>query len=466
MKLLHLWFATVAVMLAGSGRAASRDARPNVLLLITDQQSADAMSCWQGDRHLRTPHIDSVAKRGVIFTRAYSANPICVPARTAMFTGRYPHETGVQNNERHPVDAKQFPTMGTLFRRAGYSTGYVGKWHVSIPIADVAASGFEYTANIKSNGADAASPAAATEFLRRKHEQPFLLVVSFVNPHNICEWARGQRLPDGDVGRPPPPEECPPAPANLAPPANEPEANEFTRRSYHANPQFPVGGFDAAKWRQYRWAYYRMIEKVDAGIGQVLASLRENGYADNTVVVLTSDHGDCQGAHGLNQKTAFYEESARIPFIVAPPWPKYTGKSDRLVEVGVDLIPTLCDYAGIAKPAGLPGRSVRRSVEGTVDSQAPRYAVVSNHFVQGVPLLGITMKPAGRMLRTARYKYCVYDSGKGRESLVDLEADPGELTNLAGKPETRGVLDDHRRMLLEWSRAQGDTSFPYVAPGT
>lgn len=459
---MKLAFLALALVLAPVLSAST--SRPNVLLIITDQHSADAMSCWQGDRYLRTPHIDSLAARGVLFTRAYVANPICIPARTAMFTGRYPHETGVQNNERRPVDAKQFPTLGTLFRKAGYETGYVGKWHIPIPIGDVDASGFEYTANIKNNGADAATPPAVAEFLARKSDKPFLLVASFINPHNICEWARGDKLPDGEVGPPPPPDECPPAPANLAPPRGEPDALAFARRSYHANNQFPVGDFDVGKWRQYRWSYYRMIEKVDAEIGRVLASLREHGLADQTLVVLTSDHGDCQGAHGFNQKTVFLDESSRVPLIISAPGATHIGKSDRLTQIGIDLIPTLCDYAGITAPAVLPGRSFRTAVEDKPDRDAPGYVVVSNHLVQGVPLLGVMMTPAGRMLRSERYKYSVYDQGKQRESLVNMEADPGETTNLAIDGKFAAVLNAHRRQLLEWSRTSKDTTFPYRQP--
>ena len=115
--------------------------RPNILLVITDQQSADALSCRQGDRWLKTPNMDSLAARGTFFTRAYAANPICIPSRTAMFTGRYPHETGIQNNERVAFDVGRFPTMGTFFRQAGYDTGYVGKWHLLTPIENAATSG-------------------------------------------------------------------------------------------------------------------------------------------------------------------------------------------------------------------------------------------------------------------------------------------------------------------------------------
>jgi choline-sulfatase len=181
--------------------------RPNVLVILTDEQFAEALSCRQGDRYLRTPQMDSLAARGVSFTRAYVANPLCVPSRTALLTGRYPHETGVQTNEVAPFDTATFPTVGTYFQRAGYDTGYVGKWHLNVPAENSSASGFNYAANLIRNtkGGDVGTPPAAAEFLQRKRNQPFLLFVSFLNPHNICEWARNEKLPDGDIGPPPPP---------------------------------------------------------------------------------------------------------------------------------------------------------------------------------------------------------------------------------------------------------------------
>lgn len=168
--------------------APDANSRPNILVIITDQQSADAMSHRLGDRHLKTPHMDSLAKRGVSFTRAYSANPICIPSRTSMLTGRYPHETGVLSNDRVPFDPTAWPTIGTLFKAAGYTTGYIGKWHLPYPITNPA-SGFDSVANIRNNGADAGMTAAAAAFLGQKHEKPFLFFASFNNPHNWCRPA-------------------------------------------------------------------------------------------------------------------------------------------------------------------------------------------------------------------------------------------------------------------------------------
>lgn len=282
------------------------------------------------------------------------------------------------------------------------------------------------------------------------------MVASFVNPHNICEWARGEELPLGDIGNPPPVEQCPPWRPNHEPQANEPDIVALIRRSYQNSPMFPVGSFDEKKWREYLWAYYRLIEKVDREIGAVLQALRDSGLEKNTLVVFSADHGDCQGSHRWNQKTILYEEAARVPFIISYPGVVKTGVAKRLAHTGIDLIPTLCDYAGVTAPAGLHGLSLRDS------AKDPRqYVVVSNRMVQGAAVDGRLPKPDGRMLRGQRYKYTVYSEGQRREALVDLEKDPGEMTNLVGDSRFEKVLREQRGLLAEWCRKTGD-SFPTV----
>lgn len=436
-------------------RGAAPGKRPNILIIMTDQQFADAMSWRIGDRFIKTPNMDSLAEKGMLFTRAYCANPLCVPCRTSMFTGRYPHETGVQTNGKVKLDAKAFPMMGTIFRDAGYDTGYIGKWHVPFS-KDVSGSGFSYIKNLKANGGDERRPEDIIEFLEQKRDKPFLLVASFNNPHNICEWARGQKLPDGDVGEPPPAGQCPPLRPGNKPPRNETDIIAYMRQSYQSSRTFPVGDFDDDKWRQYIWAYYRMIEKVDAQIGKVLNALRELGLEQNTLVVFTSDHGDCQGAHRWNQKTVFYDEASRVPFILKCPGKAEVGTSDKLVHTGVDLIPTLCEYAGIGVPAELKGRSVRAIAGGSDPTDWREYLVASNHLVQGAPVDGVSRKPQGRMVRSDRYKYCLYNEGQQRESLVDMENDPSEMTNQARNPRFKDVLEQHRRRLKEFAETTGD----------
>jgi arylsulfatase A-like enzyme len=315
--------------------------------------------------------------------------------------------------------------------------------------------------NIKGNGADDQSGKPAVEFMRKARSGPFLFVASFVNPHNICEWARGQQLPDGPIGEPPPADECPPLAPNHQPPENETDVMSLMRRSYQASPTFPVSEFDDTKWRQYIWAYYRLIEMVDAHIARILEALRDSGQEENTLVVFTADHGDCHGAHHWNQKTVFYDEASRVPLIVRYPGVAKPGTSDRLVHTGADLIPTLCDYAGIDVPQGLPGMSLKETAAGGAGEDPREYLVISNKMVQGAAIDGVVPTPSGRMLRSKRYKYCVYDQGRRRESLVDMQKDPGETVNMAQDDRFAEILEKHRQYLRTWCRETGD---PFGVP--
>lgn len=431
--------------------------KPNILFIMTDQQSADAMSCRMGRRYISTPAMDRLASAGVSFTRAYTASPLCVPARASIFTEQYPHVTDIQTNSDLTKSlAGRYPCLGRYFHDGGYDTGYVGKWHFPYPVTENRIHGFQSVGTIKNNGVDNDISPFAREFILRKRQNPFFLVASFVNPHNICEWARGEELKDGAVGGAPQLVDCPPAVENAAPTKDETDIMLLMRRSYQANRLFPVGDFDEKKWREYRWAYFRMIEKVDAHIAAILEALRQSGQADRTLIVLTSDHGDMQGAHGWSQKTVFYDNSSRVPLIIAAPGMDTAIVSNHLVNTGIDLLPTLCDYAGIDAPATLPGIALR---PGTVAAGGPdprTYIVVENKMIQGSPIDGQKPEPGGRMVRSARFMYCAYDTGASRESLIDMERDPGETANLAGRTEYRNELEQHRACLAEWCQANND----------
>lgn len=428
-------------------------AKPNVVFIMTDQQSANALSCRMGDRYLKTPALDRLAARGTFFTKTYSPNPLCMPARNSIFTGRYPHETGVTDNTATTLDAAEFVSMGTYFRRAGYQTAYFGKWHLSYAEDNTDAHGFE---TLGTGNIDATTAAKSVTFLGQKHDQPFLLVVSFLNPHNVCEIARGQELNNGPIGEPPPVAQCPPPPANLAPPRDEPDSMTMMRAGYHANPQFPVGNFSPEMWQALRWGYYRLIEKVDAEIGKVLDALRVAGLEENTVIIFTSDHGECAGAHELNQKTVLYEEAARVPLIVSAPGQRVARTADQFVNTGTDLLPTMLDFIGAARPAKLTGLSLRPLAVGDAVSNWRNEIVVENNMTQAGLVDGSVPATEGRMIRNARYKYCVYAHGQRRESLVDLEKDPGETTDLARDPAHREILLALREDLRKWGVANHD----------
>jgi choline-sulfatase len=442
MKNLILRAVTVAAMLATASAA-----QPNILFIMTDQQSADAMSCRMGDRYIKTPALDRLAARGTYFTKAYTPNPLCMPARNSIFTGRLPHETRVTDNSKITLDPAEFVTMGTYFARAGYQTAYFGKWHLAYDEAATPTHGFQTldTGHIDADNAD-----LARKFIARKHDRPFLLVVSFLNPHNVCELARGQELNNGPIGEPPPVAQRPPAPANLAPPRNEPDSMTRIRSGYHANPQFPVAKFSPEMWQALRWGYYRLIEKVDAEIGKVLDALQAAGLEDNTLIVFTADHGECAGAHGFNQKTVLYEEAARVPLIVSAPGQRVARLSNKFANTGTDILPTMFDFTQVARPAKLTGLSLRPLVNDEPVSVWRDDVVVENNMSQTFPVDGNVPTTEGRMIRTDRYKYCVYAHGQTRESLIDLGKDPGEMTDLARDPAHRQILLTLRERLRKW----------------
>jgi arylsulfatase A-like enzyme len=191
---------------------------------------------------------------------------------------------------------------------------------------------------------------------------------------------------------------------------------------------------------------------ADKEIGVVLDALREAGMEDNTLVVFTSDHGDMDSAHKLEHKSVLYEESVRVPFIMTYRGmiPEGRVNETHLVSNGLDLLPTLCDYAGIEAPevplgtpnGGLPGRSLRPLAQGE-DSKDWRDFVVSE-------------SQNGRMLQTDQFKYCIYDSGRDREQLIDIKNDSGEMKNLAEVLAFKSILDRHRRLMQNWVERAGD----------
>jgi arylsulfatase A-like enzyme len=426
-------------------------ARPNILFIMTDQQFAGALGC-AGNADVKTPAMDSLAANGVRFEKAYCANPLCVPSRTVMLTGKMPHETGITRNIDAKSETFRTPLLGRFFTDAGYDCGYAGKWHLPLELSQTDIHGFGWFPKGGEKCPDAKIPEAAAEFFDQKRDKPFLFVASFINPHDICQWARGDALPHGPIPDPPPPDQCPALPDNFAIPEHEPDV---IRKVQHSSKSvYPTVDWTPDRWRQYRWAYYRLVEKVDALIGELLDALRASGQEDNTLIVFTADHGDGTAAHHWNQKQVLYEETTRVPFILGGKAFAKAGTVDRehLVSTGLDLIPTLCDYAGVAVPEGLRGRSVRPLAEGKAPDKWREDLVVETQFEYEGHATGIR----GRMLRTQRHKYIVYSEGTLREQLFDLETDPGEMTNLAVNPDNKALLEDCRIKLQQWGAKTGD----------
>lgn len=226
--------------------------RPNVILIMTDQQTADAMSN-AGNMDLRTPAMDVLAANGTRFTRAYCAQPLCTPSRSSIFSGKMPHETGFTGNA--PEKDGQWPDsvlmMGKILQTAGYKTGYVGKWHLPVPTGKIEQHGFETISNTGTGDyTDAVTPSQCAAFIKKNKDYPFLLVASFLNPHDICEWARGDHLKMDVLDAAPDTALCPKLPANWRIPAHEPA---IVREQQKVSPRtYPSVGWNETQWRKYR----------------------------------------------------------------------------------------------------------------------------------------------------------------------------------------------------------------------
>jgi arylsulfatase A-like enzyme len=444
-----LWFLT----LTGSpAQAEEARKRPNVLIVTTDQQRVDAMSA-AGNTWAKTPHMDSIAANGVYFTRSYCPYPLCSPSRTSLHTSRMPHESRVDHNSM-PV-APETPVSGQVFRAAGYDTAYAGKWHMPDSYPSDGIPGFEVLNKTSRNrklahDVDEATMNAAIEYLRRPHEKPFLLVASFINPHDICLLA-GEDSPIfeqvRDRYKPPEGAELPPLPANFAPPSGGPDKKVRMHEAW-----------DEMQWRRYRYSYFRMLEDVDRQVGQLLEALRKAGQEENTIVVFTSDHGEGLGSHRWTGKMMFYEEEAAVPLIVS--WKGVTpaGRIDRQHLVSaLDVLPTLCDYAGVKPPDVMRGRSLRGAIE--KPDQPGAECVVSEMAAGGLGGAGRSF-----MVRTAKYKYMVFPQPRGErfEMLFDLEADPGEMKSLVGEAALSGELERHRQLLVQWNKTTDEGACPVL----
>lgn len=443
--------------------------RPNILFVMTDQQSRHMMGC-AGNRYVRTPAMDSMAASGTRFTRAYAANPVCVPSRFSIFTGRMPSEIKLQSNG--PVGVPEISEeikqtgLGWTLKSGGYSAVYAGKQH--LPKMKAEDLGFDV---LTLDERDELAKVTA-EFVSQKHDTPWFLVASFINPHDICYMAirdhaegdaqqgimrrgvtelgeldKALALADGI------PEEefldkhCPPLPPNHEPQEGEPEALQalLVQRPFRMNAR---ANWDERRWRMHRWAYARLTERVDGQIRILLEALKSGPSADDTIVIFTSDHGDHDSSHKMEHKTAPYEEAAGIPLIICQPGATAGAVNDTdLVSNGLDLYPTVCDYAGIEVPPHIEGVSLRPLVEGR-QLESPRQAIRIETEI-------------GNAIVTERYKYLKCFKGEGAEQLFDREHDPHEKRNAADDPEQKDAVALCRRYFADCFPSKVDT----VSPG-
>jgi arylsulfatase A-like enzyme len=286
----------------------------------------------------------------------------------------------------------------------------------------------------------------AITFLQQPHERPFLLVVSLHNPHDICYSIIEGTIQTRTAA------EGPELPPNLARDPHEPEfITECRNRHRYAAEMSLITDWSDDHWRGYLHGYARIVEETDVQVGRIMDALRDAGLEENTLVVFTSDHGEGMASHKWVVKQMLYENPVTVPLVFRQPGVIAAGRVDQThLASGVDIAPTLCDFAGVPIDPQITGVSLRPAIM-RPDLPSQPYVVAELDPDPDAP------NKTGRMLRTPRYKYIVFSHGQRPELLFDLETDPGETCNLAANPEFAGELQRHRRLLTEWQAATKDT---------
>ncbi len=459
--------AITVLILSSCGSAAQKDKsdleKPNIIFVFTDQQTINAMSC-SGNDYLETPAMDQLAATGVRFEQSYCTSPVCAPSRSSMITSRMPHETGYDFNRspREEPPEIEFPTMGEIFRDAGYRTVWAGKWHLpeSYPLRAKSnyhsIPGFEllsfYDSSINypewgyGDTTDMYLADAAVSFIANYgDEKPFLLAVSFCNPHDICYVpTKPDRFPIPENM-----EELPPLPLNFEVAPDEPTLIQNKReQTWYGGEIVAAANFSHTEWQNYIYHYYRMTERVDEQIGRILNALTAKGLEENTLIIFTSDHGDGAGSHRWAAKLTLYEESVKVPFIISWKGKISPGIKQTLIS-GLDILPTMCDYAGIDILESFLGKSLKPFLDDP-ETESDGFIVTELATDPKDP----TWK--GRMIRMNQYKYNLYSKGERSEQLFNLAEDPGEMQNLVSEPDMQAVKESLRNKLVKWMEETGD----------
>ncbi len=479
--------------------------RPNILFLMTDQQRYDSIGA-NGNALVRTPNMDRLAAQSANFSHCFVQAPVCVPSRITFFTGRYPHSHRNRVNYT-PVDGGEI-LMQQRLRDAGYRTASVGKLHYWPPTAEHARStGFDIvelhdgvpaldehsdyvrwrerndplsnvpyrrTAEDAGAGENPFRGVVADEHHEttwvgertRAHlkdlaagDRPFFLFSSFFQPHSPFVMPEPWASMYDDVEFPLP------RAYSLDEIKRLPEP--LRKLILRGRPRYEMDR-DELQWA-YR-TYHASVSHLDREIGLVLDALEESGRADDTIVVLTTDHGDQLLEHGLMGKNCFFEASIRLPLMLRFPGRIRSGRYDELVET-TDVLPTLFELSGLEEPYSCQGRSFAPLVTG--GEYEARDAVFSENvmpevittgsldfeFLKGEGIKGIR-HPDAKMVRTRRWKLVRYGGGEGE--LYDLDEDPNEDRNLFADPAYAERVAELNDRLLMWIMRADETD--QIAP--
>lgn len=461
------YFGNLILCLLSLTVVAQQKQKPNVLFIIADDLTATALSCYE-NQACQTPNIDRLASEGIRYTRTYCQFPVCGPSRASLMSGYYPHATktfGYVSGRENIGEKKKM--WAQLFKENGYYTARVSKiFHMGVP-GDIEkgsngtddeacwterfnSQGPEWTAEgegelvqgnpyglepkrggnvmtiVKADGDDLAhsdgrTARKASELIRKHKKKPFFLAVGFVRPH-VPFVAPKQYF------NPYPFEQVvlPPKVSGDWDDIPEPGINYVTSVN---------GRMSVDQEKKAVAAYYASVAYMDAQVGKVLATLKEEGLEDNTIVIFTSDHGFHLGEHRFWMKVSLHEESARVPMIIKVPGKK-TAVCDSFTEL-LDLYPTIAELAGLKVPGKVQGKSLVRTLDDPeVAVRDMAFSVSERKNVQSF------------LLRTEKWAYIQYhEDATGGMELFDMEVDPKQYNNLAYYPQYQGVVSQFQEKL-------------------
>jgi arylsulfatase A-like enzyme len=414
--------------------------------LLADDMRWDALGCT-GNRLGRTPNLDALAARGVVFRNHFVTTSICCVSRASIFSGQYARRHKI-NDFVTPFTPEAFArTYPALLRAAGYRTGFIGKFGVGEKMPEKE---FDYWKGFPGQGhyfekgetthLTKRMGDQAMEFLLAGDPRPFCLSVSFKAPH-VEDNAKREFPPDprdeklfSDVTFPVP---------ETARPKFFEELPEFVQKS-EGRKRWKIRFATPEMYQRTVRDYNRLVFGLDREVGRILDALRERGLSDKTLVVFTSDNGFFFGERGMAGKWLMYEPSIRVPLIVCDPSAAAGahGRSSDEMTLNIDFAPTLLDYAGVAAPPAVQGRSLRPLVRGEKAAWRDEW-FYEHHTVTDII-------PPSEGVRTQRWKYLRWDGVKPAvEELYDLKTDPQEEHDLAASAEHRATLEDLRG---RWAR--------------
>ena len=470
--------------------------QPNVVVLMSDQQRLDTVSCYGLNEVCRTPHIDALAARGIRFDSAFTPTAICSPARASFYTGLYPHKHGVTANGlclREGVRG-----LNHYLDEVGYRCGYAGKWHVdeqtgptgygfagqdfmgyAFPGSDLLP-GLQFGAKprghnpyadyLKEHGFDppptvshrfvGTNPSNQAQEMFALHEGPVESCIEYFVAEEamrvLDEVATGEQpfFLWANFWGPHSPSLVPEPYFSMYDPKAIPEhpgyAETFEKKPYRQQLIEKLWGLGDYGWEGFQEIaarYFGHCTLIDDMVGRVVAHLEQLGVLDDTIIVYTADHGDCLGAHKLIEKGEFmYDEIYRIPLVIAHPDCQAPGTAcDEFVYLHEIMLSSL-DAAGLDVPADLDGQSFLPAMEGRpfANGREEVYCVFDRHFTVANQ----------RMVRTRTHQF-TFNSGDPGE-LYDLQRDPCQLDNVYGDPAYEAVRQDLMGRMDRYMEELGD----------